>query len=47
MGHANPAITATVYAHLLKERRPEAAAKTDAFLFGSRPKKARRKAGAD
>ena len=35
MGHANPAITATVYAHLLKERRPEAAVRTDEFLFGS------------
>lgn len=44
MGHASPSITANVYAHLLKERRPEAAAKTDAFLFGPEPKKARGKA---
>jgi integrase len=34
MGHANPSITANVYAHLLKERRPEAAVRTDEFLFG-------------
>jgi hypothetical protein len=34
---ASPSITANVYAHLLKERRPEAAIKTDTFLFG-RPK---------
>jgi integrase len=44
MGHANPSITANVYAHLLKERRPEAAAKTDAFLFG--PEKPKEKAAA-
>jgi integrase len=35
MGHANPAITMTVYAHLIRERRPEAAAKTDQRLFPS------------
>jgi len=34
MGHAKPSITADVYAHLLKERRPEAALRTDEFLFG-------------
>jgi integrase len=34
MGHAKPSITADVYAHLLKERRPEAAQRTDEFLFG-------------
>ncbi len=34
MGHANVSITANVYAHLIDKRRPEAAAKTDAFLFG-------------
>jgi integrase len=39
LGHAKPSITFDVYAHLLKERRPEAAARTDEFLFGS--KKAR------
>lgn len=47
MGHASPSITANVYAHLLKERRPEAAEKTDAFLFGPAAKKARGKAAAD
>ena len=35
MGHANPSITANAYAHLLKERRPEAAVRTDEFLFGA------------
>ena len=34
MGHANVSITANVYAHLIDKRRPAAAAKTDAFLFG-------------
>jgi integrase len=38
LGHAKPSITADVYAHLLKERRPEAAQRTDEFLFG-KPKK--------
>ena len=33
MGHANPSITANVYAHLIRAKRPEAAAKTDALLF--------------
>ena len=36
MGHAAPSITANVYAHLLKERRPEAAVRTDEFLFGKK-----------
>lgn len=34
MGHSQPSVTANVYAHLLKERRPEAAVRTDEFLFG-------------
>jgi hypothetical protein len=33
---ASPSITANVYAHLLKERRPEAAIKTDTLLFVGR-----------
>lgn len=36
MGHANVSITANVYAHLIDNRRPQAAAKTDAFLFGKK-----------
>ena len=35
MGHANVSITANVYAHLIDKRRPAAAAKTDAMLFGT------------
>jgi len=34
MGHAKPSITADVYMHQLRERRPGAAAKTDAAIFG-------------
>lgn len=34
MGHANVSITGDVYAHQLREHRPEAAAKTDAAIFG-------------
>jgi integrase len=34
MGHANVSITADVYAHEIRKRRPEAAAKTDAAIFG-------------
>jgi len=34
MGHASVSITADVYAHELRKRRPEAAAKTDAMIFG-------------
>lgn len=33
MGHQDPSMTFRVYAHLIKESRPEAAIKTDAFLF--------------
>jgi hypothetical protein len=33
MGHAKPSITYNVYAHLIRDKRPEAAAKTDAQLF--------------
>ena len=36
LGHAKASITADVYAHLLKERRPDAAIRTDEFLFGTR-----------
>ena len=34
MGHARPSITYDVYSHLIDKRRPHAAAKTDAALFG-------------
>jgi len=35
LGHAKLSITADVYSHLcLEERRPEAAIRTDEFLFG-------------
>jgi integrase len=40
MGHAKASITADVYAHLLKERRPDVARRTDEYLFG-KPKKSR------
>jgi integrase len=33
LGHADVSITAKVYAHLIKDTRPEATAKTDANLF--------------
>ena len=33
MGHAKPSITFDIYSHLIRKRRPEAAAKTDAPLF--------------
>ena len=33
MGHKDASITLKVYSHLIKESRPEAAAKTDALLF--------------
>ena len=36
MGHATVQITGNVYAHLIDKRRPAAAAKTDAFLFGEK-----------
>ena len=36
MGHARPSITADVYSHLLEKQRPQAAQKTDDFLFGTK-----------
>jgi integrase len=39
LGHSKLSITADVYSHLcLEERRPEAAVRTDEFLFGKAPK---------
>jgi integrase len=35
LGHASVQITADVYAHQMRARRPEAAAKTDAAIFGA------------
>jgi len=35
MGHSSISITCDIYGHLLKERKPEAAAKTDQMVFGS------------
>ena len=32
MGHKDPSVKLKIYAHLIEERKPEAAAKTDAFL---------------
>lgn len=37
MGHKDASITLKVYSHLIKEQRPEAAAKTDAMLFQPTP----------
>ena len=34
MGHSSIQVTADIYAHQIRERRPEAAAKTDAVIFG-------------
>jgi integrase len=34
MGHSSLQVTADIYAHQIRERRPEAAAKTDAAIFG-------------
>ena len=36
MGHANPSITANIYSHLLREKRPQAAAKMGVRLFGEK-----------
>jgi hypothetical protein len=33
MGHSSIQVTIDCYGHLLKSRKPEAAAKTDAWLF--------------
>ena len=35
MGHSSIQVTIDTYAHLLKDRKPEAAAKTDDIVFGS------------
>jgi integrase len=35
MGHSSISVTADIYAHQIRVRRPEAAAKTDAMIFGS------------
>jgi integrase len=34
MGHSSIQVTIDTYAHLLKDRNPEAAAKTDFLVFG-------------
>jgi integrase len=34
MGHSSVSVTADIYAHQIRARRPEAAAKTDAAIFG-------------
>jgi integrase len=34
MGHSSLSVTGQIYAHQIRERRPEAAAKTDAMIFG-------------
>jgi integrase len=34
MGHSSLSVTGEIYAHQIRERRPEAAAKTDAMIFG-------------
>lgn len=34
MGHSSIQVTADIYAHQIRERRPEAAAKTDIMIFG-------------
>ena len=34
MGHSSIQITFDIYGHLLEDRKPEAAAKTDEFVFG-------------
>ena len=36
MGHNSPSVTADIYAHQIRAPRPEAAAKTDAMIFGKR-----------
>jgi hypothetical protein len=35
MGHSSIQVTVDIYGHLLKERKPEAAAKTDEMIFGT------------
>jgi integrase len=34
MGHSSIQVTIAIYGHLLEERKPEAAAKTDELVFG-------------
>jgi integrase len=34
MGHSSLQVTAEIYAHQIREQRPDAAAKTDAMIFG-------------
>ena len=34
MGHSSIQVTADIYAHQIRAKRPEAAAKTDAIIFG-------------
>ena len=34
MGHSSVSVTADIYAHQIRSRRPEAAAKTDEIIFG-------------
>ena len=34
MGHSSIQVTANIYAHQIRAKRPEAAAKTDAAIFG-------------
>jgi integrase len=36
MGHSSIQVTADIYAHQIRARRPGAAAKTDAMIFGGR-----------
>ena len=43
LGHADVAITAKIYSHQIRPKRPEAAAKTDAMLFSATPAAARPK----
>jgi integrase len=35
MGHSSIQVTIDIYGHLLKDRNPEAAAKTDVMIFGA------------
>jgi integrase len=34
MGHGSIQVTIDIYGHLLETRKPEAAARTDEFIFG-------------
>jgi integrase len=35
MGHSSITVTMDIYGHLLKDSNPEAAARTDALIFGT------------